>query len=523
MFANKYEINITTISTASTATTINIPINLEYQIVDQSELIDRVFVTTEVAKSINPIFDYEKIRIIPTSTSTSNILNAVQGGGTSSPTTTTTSSVPTSGVGTVAVSTPTGGLTPVGSSTVATAPATNLTSPSGNFAAGNPAAATLPVGSPSVITTVSAITPNNAATVGSIPVGNLTNTIPVTSPTSSPATFGGPSLGSVNVGNAGALVASNSLTLSSSSNSVATLNTGSSSLVAVGNVGTSNAATLGGFNVAAGTGNVTVNSGGNFGAGSGPTGGGGFTFAAFSSGSNPLPSTFNSSNCQTNLSGTNVNNIIYNVNFLVGSPASMTVPTTYNDIGITDADIKFRTNAFEQSFLNLMFYDSDNALEQRLISYITLFPNLTGDDLNPLDSTTGLPGQPKPSSEINVSFVISNPLLECPLSVSEGFYLYDYKDTIPMGGIKYLYMRASFNNAKTGKMTNLMVDDSAYTIDNLVHKLYTRYVLARNSTGFFYKIDDTYNLNTTGNHVGFNNVTYTNNNIIVDLYQIQAL
>ena len=65
MFVNKYQINISTLATGTTATTINIPINMSYQMVDQSELVDRVFVQTEVEKSINPILDYEKVRFLP--------------------------------------------------------------------------------------------------------------------------------------------------------------------------------------------------------------------------------------------------------------------------------------------------------------------------------------------------------------------------------------------------------------------------------------------------------------------------
>src|ERR1035438_10245659 len=74
----KYKINIATISSASTATTINIPINMEYQLVDQGELIETVFVAAEVEKAINPILDYEKVRLIPTgSTVTSPYVNHI--------------------------------------------------------------------------------------------------------------------------------------------------------------------------------------------------------------------------------------------------------------------------------------------------------------------------------------------------------------------------------------------------------------------------------------------------------------
>jgi hypothetical protein len=44
---------------------INIPITMENQMVDQSEIIQRKFVETEVEKSINPIFDYERAKFAP--------------------------------------------------------------------------------------------------------------------------------------------------------------------------------------------------------------------------------------------------------------------------------------------------------------------------------------------------------------------------------------------------------------------------------------------------------------------------
>ena len=65
MFVNNYKINISTISTGTTATTINIPINMEYQMIDQSELVERVFVDVETEKAINPIIDYERVRYLP--------------------------------------------------------------------------------------------------------------------------------------------------------------------------------------------------------------------------------------------------------------------------------------------------------------------------------------------------------------------------------------------------------------------------------------------------------------------------
>jgi len=60
----KHQIS-TNILSGTTATTINIPINLQYQLVDNGELIERVFVEAEEQKAINPILDYDKVRFIP--------------------------------------------------------------------------------------------------------------------------------------------------------------------------------------------------------------------------------------------------------------------------------------------------------------------------------------------------------------------------------------------------------------------------------------------------------------------------
>lgn len=199
----------------------------------------------------------------------------------------------------------------------------------------------------------------------------------------------------------------------------------------------------------------------------------------------------------TDLSGVHVDKVTYSLD-LNGA-------TNYGAIGFNDDDIKFEKNNFKQSFLNMAFYDSDNALTQKLVSNITLFAEtplpMTSANLTPL------------------TFVLSNPILN-PRGFAEGYHLYDYKDELKIGDFKYLYMRASFKNAKSGKSVNLMNESAADTIDKLVHKLYTKYKLVRKSTGFYYEIDDTYHGDGTS---GPNNVTYLTNNVTIKLYDIKAL
>jgi hypothetical protein len=209
------------------------------------------------------------------------------------------------------------------------------------------------------------------------------------------------------------------------------------------------------------------------------------------------------------------NNIIYDVRFLSASTFPNSV-SFYSDIDITNDDIKFGKSRFENSFLNLSFYDSDRATDQRLLSFINIFPRLTS--VNIQDATDPTPGLPKPANEIPITFTLSNPIKD-PEGFAEGYYIYNYKDEVTSELPKELYMRARFNNAANGKTTNLMTEGIAYGIDELVNKLYTKYILYRNNTGYFYVIDETYNTNGL-----INNVTRTiGGDYIVNLYQIQAL
>lgn len=204
-----------------------------------------------------------------------------------------------------------------------------------------------------------------------------------------------------------------------------------------------------------------------------------------------------------------LNKIIYNVNVLGLNGQYVNV---YGKINFTDDDIKYKKESFKQTFLDLVFFDSDNALTQVPINNLTIFSNLNSSDL---EST----GQPKPINQIPINFVLENPIIN-PRGFAEGYHLYDYKDGLQIGGLKYIYMRATFKNAKTGKAVNLMVTQAPQTIDKLVNELYTRYKLTRTSSGYYYQIDDTYNGNGIG---GINNVIYNSNSVIINLYEIKAL
>jgi len=200
--------------------------------------------------------------------------------------------------------------------------------------------------------------------------------------------------------------------------------------------------------------------------------------------------------------------ITYKINLLTSS-GTYNTSVNWSDIGFIDDDLRFKKNSFTKSFLRLDFYDSDIATDQNLISFITLYPKFSYGDVY-LSPTKGkIPS----ASNYSLSFVLGNPLINSNLN-GEGFSLYHFKDEIipdillsPQVLPKYLYMRATFNNAKTGKSIGLMASSNPnLSIDELIettkdkfistpskkNNLYTRYILKREASGYYYEIDTDY-------------------------------
>ena len=70
MMSVNYTINFRAFNNI-TGATINIPINMDYQLVDQDEIVQTKFVDYEIGNSVNGILDYDKVRFTPVIT-TSN-------------------------------------------------------------------------------------------------------------------------------------------------------------------------------------------------------------------------------------------------------------------------------------------------------------------------------------------------------------------------------------------------------------------------------------------------------------------
>jgi hypothetical protein len=214
-----------------------------------------------------------------------------------------------------------------------------------------------------------------------------------------------------------------------------------------------------------------------------------------------------------------IDNITYKVHFL-NSINQFNPDSYFGDIGFDNFDIKFRKKSFVNTFLRLSFYDSDIITNQRLLSFITLFPKI-----NPTDYSLGLNppwGTITPVNNLKTQFISSDNSVYRSLN-GEGFFLYHYKDEVNINTPKELYMRAEFNNAKDGKTTQMMsTNNTSISIDNLfvttngtniTNNLFTRYILKNINGQYFYEIDRTYS----------NNVQLISNDYIVDLYQITAI
>jgi hypothetical protein len=204
-----------------------------------------------------------------------------------------------------------------------------------------------------------------------------------------------------------------------------------------------------------------------------------------------------------NLSDNPIKNILYNVVLVNGN--------TYASAGFNNEDLELRRENFKQTYLNLNFYDSDNPMNQNLLFNTTMFSRVYN--------------QVTPISNLPIIYIVNNPLMD-PNGFSEGYFIYHYKDFLKIGETKYIYMRASFKNAKDGKSTNLCSTNIATPIDELVSKLHVRYKLFRTESGYYYKIDNTYKGNDFLNNqnTGLNNVIFINNDtMFINLYQINVV
>lgn len=215
----------------------------------------------------------------------------------------------------------------------------------------------------------------------------------------------------------------------------------------------------------------------------------------------------------TNPLGNLVDSITYSLYLLDANKNFQSA--TYGDAGFSDIDIKNRKNGFKKSFLRLSFFDSDNVGKQKPIAFLIIYPRVD----NKFFAKTNLPtksfftppgstpwGTMNSVNQINLEFTVGDSIKDKNKD-GEGFFLYYYKDEVSATLPKEMFMRASFSNAKTGKITTLMstnnntliVDQLNSSTNNTKNKnnIHTKYVLTKHNTGYYYKIDTNYSSNVT--------------------------
>lgn len=216
-----------------------------------------------------------------------------------------------------------------------------------------------------------------------------------------------------------------------------------------------------------------------------------------------------------NLLGNVIENIKYKLNFLNNGVINNN--TKYSDLGFVDNDIKFRKNNFIKSFLRLNFYDSDSPVNQNLISSLTIYSRITKDDIRTYDDGIG---QPSLANEFPVRFILNNPLTK-PDGFSEGFYLYHFKSDVDINLPRELFMRASFQNSKTGLITQFMTSPIPQSINDINSKIYTKYILKRDIVGYYYEVDISYSDNINYSFDLDNDSVL--DDLTIELYEIQAI
>jgi len=207
--------------------------------------------------------------------------------------------------------------------------------------------------------------------------------------------------------------------------------------------------------------------------------------------------------------GNIIKNVVYNTYHLLPNG---TYTNNYGDIGFDYDDVKFRKNSFFKSFLRLSLYDSDDVMSQNFVGFTTLFCKLRKTDLIATNTLNNVLGMPKPINEIFTTFVVENPILNKE-SNAEGYYLYYYKDSLNIGETKTLYMKANFNNAKTGFDRNMMkVNATPPSLSQLVQQQHVKIFITRTTSGYYYRFDETQP-----------NISLSSNQVVVNLYEIKSL
>ena len=186
-----------------------------------------------------------------------------------------------------------------------------------------------------------------------------------------------------------------------------------------------------------------------------------------------------------------VTNVTYSLELLSGS--------TYGEVGFVNDDLLYRHNNLKESFLRLSFYDNDEPNNLNKLFELTIYPEYVNPYLD-LESE-------------NLDFTVSD-MIQNPSGFSEGYLIYYNKILKEVSG-KTIYMKADFNNAKTGKVHRLMVKNTpGLDPEDIISHLFTKYQLKKDALNMgLYFVDDTYS----------NNITYNSTGLEIKLYEVELV
>lgn len=198
--------------------------------------------------------------------------------------------------------------------------------------------------------------------------------------------------------------------------------------------------------------------------------------------------------------------------------------TSYTNIGFVEDDYFYSRNNLKKSFLRLSFYDSDNVFKQNLLFDSIIYPNIK------YQSDVSLYQIPVRMIAIDPIKIASYNFTNTHLSSnSEGFFIYDYYSDIEITGStipKEIFMKAEFNNAKTGKKTVFMNNSNTINIGELTNNtnFFTKFILAKTlvngANEYIYYADTSYSSNVI--YTKYHNTGLNEDILAINLYQLNV-
>ena len=201
-------------------------------------------------------------------------------------------------------------------------------------------------------------------------------------------------------------------------------------------------------------------------------------------------------------------------------------------LNFSDNDVYYRKKKVTQTFIRLLFYDSPDPINQKLLYYSTVFLDATGlyskyiKQLNSNPKNPNFVGIQEYRDSSNIVFWDSGDRIDTQIDItneydntrsSEGFYLYlfkqDLQGTINNSGYlldengekKTIYLKVEFNHAGNGKTISMVTMPynnntdkcEKITMDNIYENLYIPVWIRKMGDTWYYVINNTYPSNNT--------------------------